>query len=426
MALFDLAAALYPICRSITGDGVRRSLALIGQITPPMTLHEVPTGTPVLDWTVPNEWNIRDAYVKNARGERVIDFQRHNLHVLNYSAPVRSRMSLDALRAHLFTLPEQPELIPYRTAYYKEAWGFCLSHNDAARLETGEYEVCIDSTLAPGHLTYGEVVLPGDSPDEVLFSCHICHPSLANDNLSGITVNAHLAAQIAALPRRRRTYRFLFIPGTIGSITWLARNPDAASRVTHGLVVTGVGDGGAFTYKRSRRGNAHIDRVMAHVLSSRAHSLQDFIPYGYDERQFCSPGFNLPVGCLMRSRWGAYPQYHTSADDLSLISEPQLQGALDVLTEVVDVLERDAVCVNQKPFGEPMLGKRGLYRSTGAVMDKKRHELALMWVLNLSDGAHSLLDIAERAGLPFGVIRAAADVLLKTDLLIEQGPEATR
>jgi aminopeptidase-like protein len=420
MALFDLAAALYPICRSITGDGVRRSLALIGQITPPMTVHEVPTGTPVLDWTVPNEWTIRDAYVKNMRGERVIDFQQHTLHVLNYSAPVNRRMPLDELRAHLFTLPDQPDLIPYRTSYYKETWGFCMRHADAQRLEPGDYDVHIDSTLAPGHLSYGEIVLPGEQPDEVLISCHVCHPSLANDNLSGITVAAHLAAYLAALPERRLTYRFLFIPGTIGSITWLARNPDAAARVKHGLVVTGVGDSGGFTYKRSRRGDAHIDRVMSHVLASRAYTLQDYIPYGYDERQFCSPGFNLPVGCLMRSGWGAYPQYHTSADNLSLISESQLQGSLDVLIEAIEVLERDVVCVNQKPHGEPMLGKRGLYNSTGAVMDKKRHELALLWVLSYSDGSHSLLDIAERAGVPFGVIRAAADALLKTDLLVEQ------
>jgi aminopeptidase-like protein len=418
--LLDLATALFPICRSITGDGLRRSLAMLGNVATGMRIHEVPSGTPVLDWIVPNEWNIRDAYVKSAAGERVIDFQKHTLHVLNYSTPVQRRMSLDELRPHLYSLPEQPELIPYRTSYYREHWGFCLSHNALQALQPGDYEVCIDSTLAPGSLSYGEVLLPGESMEQVLFTAHVCHPSLANDNLSGSVVCAHLARRLAALPRRRYSYRFVFAPGTIGAITWLAQNPDAADLIKHGLVVTGVGDSAAFTYKQSRRGDALIDRATAHVLKhSGAHSIQAFSPYGYDERQYGSPGFNLPVGCLMRSAWGTYPQYHTSADNLSLISETMLNESLETLLRVVAVLEGEARCLNQKPYGEPMLGKRGLYSAIGGVMDKKRFELALLWVLNLSDGAHTLLDIAERADMPFATIRAAADALLKTDLLSE-------
>jgi aminopeptidase-like protein len=415
--LHGLVTELYPICRSITGNGVRRTLEIL-QRTIPLQVHEVPSGTPVFDWMVPPEWNIRDAYVKAADGRRVIDFQESNLHVVGYSAPVRTRMPLAELRPHVFTRPDLPDVIPYRTSYYTETWGFCVSQRQLERMPEGEYEVVIDASLASGSLTYGEYHLPGTSDDEVLISCHVCHPSLANDNLSGIAVATLLARALAHRPRRH-SFRFLFIPGTIGSITWLARNEDRVRRIKHGLVLAGVGDRGGLTYKKSRQGRAEVDRAVAHVLeqTSRPYSLVDFSPYGYDERQFCSPGFNLPVGCLMRTPFGQYPEYHTSADNLTFVSSQSLGDSLAVCLDIVDVLEHNAHYVNQNPKGEPQLGRRGLYRSTGGELDRRSRELALLWVLNLSDGAHSLLDIAERSGLPFASIRAAAEALTSHGLL---------
>ena len=414
--LYDFAERLYPICRSITGDGIRRTLALI-QDRIPLQLCEVPTGTEVFDWTVPKEWNIRDAYIKDARGRRVVDFQQCNLHVMNYSVPVHATMTLSELKPHLFTLPENPDWIPYRTSYYKENWGFCLSHNQMLALEDGTYEVCIDSTLEDGHLTYGEYYLPGRSTDEILISCHACHPSLANDNLSGLTVATSLA-QFLSGQVLRYSYRFLFIPGTIGAITWLARNRETAGRIRHGLVLTCIGDAGGFHYKKSRGGNAEIDRVAAYVLQHHSDSSKtlEFSPYGYDERQYCSPGFNLPVGCLMRSVWGSFPEYHTSADNLDFIQPMQLAESLRVCTTMLDILENNRRYCNQNPYCEPQLGRRNLYRSTGG--DSVDAEIsARLWVLNLSDGGHSLLDIAERSGIPFSAINDAAALLREGGLL---------
>ncbi len=410
---------LYPLCRSITGDGLRRTLRYLAGRAP-LTLHEVPSGTPVLDWTVPNEWNIRDAYIATSSGQRIVDFQRSNLHVVNYSAPIRARMTRAELEPHLHSLPAAPDWIPYRTSYYRETWGFCLSHRQRSTLADAEYEVCIDSTLAPGALTYGEGYLPGASTDEVLISCHVCHPSLANDNLSGMVV----AMTVAALLRdctRRYSYRFLFIPGTIGSIAWLARNEAGVDRIKHGLVLACLGDSGAFTYKRSRRGDAEVDRVVAHVLQERGarHRLEDFTPYGYDERQFCSPGFNLPVGCFMRTPHGQFPEYHTSADDLSFVSPAALAESLDTILAIVEALEGNQRYLNLSPKGEPQLGKRGLYRSMGGFAQGGVDELSLLWVLNLSDGEHSLLDIARRSGRDLGAIRRAADLLEASGLLKE-------
>ncbi|WP_427912465.1 DUF4910 domain-containing protein [Ramlibacter sp. MMS24-I3-19] len=415
-AMHALLRELYPICRSITGDGVRQTLARLGQEIA-LEVHEVPSGTQVFDWTVPREWNIRDAYVKNAAGERVIDFRRHNLHVVSYSVPVRRTMSLAELRPHLHTLPDQPDLIPYRTSYYRESWGFCLAHRDLERLPDGEYEVCIDATLADGHLTYGECFLPGTSPDEVLVSCHVCHPSLCDDNLSGIVVATFLARHLAR-QSRRLSYRFVFIPGTIGAITWLSRNEDRAQAIRHGLVLTCIGDRAGFTYKRSRRGTATIDRAVEHVLGhlpERSTTI-DFSPYGYDERQYCSPGFDLPVGCLMRSHHGRFPQYHTSADDPDFVDPAQLAGALATLQSVFEVLEHDRAWRNLNPRCEPQLGKRGLYGAVGG-SGIAQLEMAMLWVLNLSDGRFTLLDIAQRSALPFAVIRHAADLLARHGLL---------
>jgi aminopeptidase-like protein len=412
-----LADRLYPICRSITGDGVRQTLAALADLIP-VEIREVPSGTPVFDWTVPLEWNIRDAWISDSTGRRVVDFRALNLHVVGYSAPVRQRVSLEELRPRLFTIPEQPERVPYRTSYYNATWGFCVSQRQLEALTEPEYEVCIDSTLAPGHLTYGECLLPGQTPEEVLISCHVCHPSLANDNLSGIAL-ATLLAKTLAPARRRYTYRFLFIPGTIGSITWLARNEETVPLIRHGLVLSCVGDAGQVTYKRSRRANAEIDRAVEHVLrqTGEPYEVRPFIPWGYDERQFCSPGFDLPVGCFMRTPNGEYPEYHTSGDDLSLIRPEALADSLRKVLEVLKVLEGNRIYLNRNPKCEPQLGKRGLYDAIGGRPDGRDFQMAMLWVLNLSDGEHSLLEIADRAGKPFRIVREAADALEKCALL---------
>lgn len=423
--LHAFARELYPICRSITGDGVRRTLGMI-QDRIPLRITEVPSRTQVFDWNVPREWNIRDAFIKSADGKRVVDFKKCNLHVMNYSIPVHTKMSLEELRPRLFSIPDKPDWIPYRTSYYREDWGFCLSHNQLLALKDGEYEVCIDSTLQDGSLTFGECYLLGRTTDEVLISCHVCHPSLANDNLSGLTVATHLAQYLAGRDLRY-SYRFLFIPGTIGAITWLARNQEAAERVRHGLVLTCIGDQGAFHYKKSRRGNAEVDRTMMHVLSHQTESPEflEFSPYGYDERQYCSPGFNLPVGCLMRSVWGTFPEYHTSADNLEFIHAAQLAESLRVCTAAFDVLESNRRYRNLNPCCEPQLGKRGLYRPTGG--ESIEEELnARLWVLNLSDGQHSLLDIAERSRIGFPMIRDAADLLHENGLLSVVSEDAAK
>lgn len=427
--IFALMRELYPICRSITGDGFRQTLARLKKEIP-LEVHEVPSGTQVFDWTVPREWNIRDAYVKNSSGERVIDFRRHNLHVVNYSVPIHRKMSLAQLRPHLHTLPDQPDLVPYRTSYYKETWGFCLPHRQLEQMLEDEYEVCIDSTLQDGHLTYGECLLPGESAEEVLISCHSCHPSLCNDNLSGVGVATFLAKHLAQVPLRY-SYRFLFIPGTIGSITWLSLNQDRVQKIRHGLVLTCVGDRGHVNYKKSRRGNAVIDRSVEQVLkhSGQTYEIHDFSPYGYDERQYCSPGFDLPVGCFMRTPHGKFPEYHSSADNLELMRPASLADSFSKCLSSFFILENDRTYMNQNPHCEPQLGKRGLYRAMGGHRDEKLQETAMLWVLNQSDGQHSLLDIAERSGLAFDIVKDAADMLLAHDLLKpfgQNGPMATQ
>jgi aminopeptidase-like protein len=420
--LFDLVVELYPICRSITGDGVRQTLRLL-QKRMPLEIFEVPSGTPVFDWTVPLEWNVSDAYIKNREGVRVVDFKSNNLHLMSYSTPLQKRLNLEDLKPHLFTLPDYPDWIPYRTSYYQKNWGFCLSHNDFTRLADTDYDVMIDTTLQPGSLTYGESYLPGQTSDEILISCHTCHPSLCNDNLSGIAV-AVMLAQAIAQQQRRYSYRFLFIPGTIGSITWLARNEQIVSRIKHGIVLTGVGDAGGITYKRSRQGDAEIDRAVAHVLkhSNDAHTIIDFFPYGYDERQYCSPAFNLPVGSFMRTPHGKYPEYHSSADNLDFIKPDSLSQSYARCLEVFDLLEGNRTFMNQNPKCEPQLGRRGLYRSIAGQQDKQMQELALLWVLNWSDGHHTLLDIADHADVPFHSVRSAAKALLEVGLLKEWMP----
>ena len=415
--IYSLAAEIYPICRSITGEGVRRTLDLLARHID-LCVREIPTGTQVFDWTVPREWNIRDAYIKNSAGERIVDVQACNLHVLGYSTPVHAKLRLDELRKHVFTLPDQPDLIPYRTSYYAERWGFCMTHNQLMSLPDDLYEVMIDSSLEDGSLTFGEYFHKGDSDEEFLLSAHICHPSLANDNCSGLALLTHLAKRLAGL-KTRYSYRFLFAPGTIGAITWLAYNEPMVHRIRHGLVISCVGDGGGPTYKKSRRSDADIDRAMMHVLRHAAPSptVLEFSPYGYDERQYCSPGFNLPVGLFQRSQFGRFPEYHTSADNLDFIAPEHLASSYRMICAAIEIVERNCNPINLLPKCEPQLGRRGLYSAVGGDKDGPARSMALLWVLNLADGEHSLLDIAERADLPFRTISEAADILSESGLL---------
>ena len=456
-SMMDLAAELYAIPRSLTGDGVRATLERIGRRIP-LEIHELSTGTPVLDWTVPREWNPREAWIRDPSGRKVVDFADHSLHLVGYSAPVHRRITLDELRPHLHSLPEQPDLIPYRTSYYEETWGFCLPHRLFESLPDGEYEVFIDASLEDGSMTWGECLLPGATAEEVLVSSHVCHPQLANDNLSGIAVAVHLAEALARVPERRYSYRFLFAPGSIGAIAWLARNRDRLDTFRHGLIAANLGDAGAFHYKKSRHGDREIDRAVAAALAGLGEDLvtEDFFPFGYDERQYCSPGFDLPVGVLTRTPWGRYPEYHTSADDLSFISAEALAGSLAAYLATAAVLE-ERLCArahppaaaedgqrsaartgpdapssqawslrtaggrryrNLEPFGEPQLGRRGLYGGLGGA-GRREFEIAMLWVLNQSDGEHSLDDIAERSGLPPGVVGEAAEALREAGLLEE-------
>jgi len=416
-AMHALVSELYPICRSITGNGVRETLRIL-QKSIPLSINEVPTGTTVFDWEVPKEWNITNAWIKDPNGREIVNFRNSNLHVLNYSIPVHKKVSLEELKKHLHYLPEYPDWIPYRTSYYKADWGFCISYNQFLSLQDGEYEVFIDSSLEPGSLTYGELYLEGESKEEVLLSAHVCHPSLANDNLSGISVAVFLAQHLMKT-KRRFSYRFLFMPGTIGAIVWLALNKDKTQNIKHGLVLSLLGDSGNFTYKKSRRDTAEIDQVVSYILgkSSPENRIIDFIPYGYDERQYCSPGFNLPVGCLSRTPYGQYKEYHTSADNLSLVKPDKLEESLQTVINIVDTLEGNRKYLNLSPMCEPQLGKRGLYSLQGGTNNTKDFQMAMLWVLNLSDGEHSLLDIQKRSKMNFQDLKYAADALEKVNLL---------
>lgn len=415
--IYQLIEQLFPICRSITGNGVRETLAILRQHIP-LEIHEVATGTRVFDWEVPREWNIADAYIKDSNGRRIVDFRKNNLHVVSYSVPVRKKLSLAELKPHLHSLPDQPEWIPYRTSYYNETWGFCLTHRDLESLDEQDYEVCIDSKLESGSLTYGEYFKPGELTDEILLFAHCCHPSLCNDNLSGLAMLTLLAKQLSNT-KTRYSYRFVFSPATIGSITWLSQNESRLHNIRHGLVAAVAGDSGQLTYKKTRNGDREIDRAVLHVLQHerKDYGVLDFSPYGYDERQFCSPGINLDVGRLTRTPNGCFPEYHTSADNLDLVRPDALADTLDTYMRVLNILEHNASYTNTSQKCEPQLGRRGLYRKTGGHKDIGQVELAYLWVLNLSDSKHSLLDIAERAGLNFTVVHHAAMNLLECGLL---------
>jgi aminopeptidase-like protein len=415
--MYNLIKKLFPICRSITGNGVRETLGIIKEKIP-LEIHEIPTGRKIFDWDVPKEWNIRDAYVKNSKGEKIIDFKISNLHVLNYSKPVKTKIRLDELKKHLHTLPEQPEVIPYLTSYYKEEWGFCISQKQYDVLKDDTYEVVIDSSLTNGSLTYGELYLQGSSKEEILLSCYVCHPSMCNDNLSGIA----LVTQLAKILQKINTYysyRFLFIPETIGAITWLSQNEDLIKNIRHGLVVTCVGDSGSLTYKKTRKGNASIDNAVIKVLeeSGQAYHIVDFFPGGSDERQFSSPGFDLPVGSLMRTMYAKFPEYHTSADNMDFVSPKYLLDSMEKYLKIIEVLENDVKYVSTNPKCEPQLGKRGLYSLIGGQKNANIDQMAIFWLLNFSDGNYSIRDIVKKSKMDETKLAKTAEILVECNLL---------
>lgn len=418
-AMHALARRLYPICRSITGEGVRQTLSAVQEMHPELVVHAVPSGTPVNDWTVPDEWNVADAYVADMSGNRVVDFREHNLHLVSYSEPVDTVVDRATLLDHLHTLPDQPDVIPYKTSYYQRTWGFCLQHKRLSTLGDPRYQVRIDATLQPGVLNYGELFLEGRTDREIIVSTHVCHPSLANDNLSGIALSAYLAQYLKERSDRRYSYRFLFLPGTIGAITWLAKNPDAARRAHGAFVVALVGAPGPFHYKQSPEGNAHIDRVVNRVLDTLdvEYVRRDFSPYGYDERQYTSPGYGIASGSLTRVPFGEFPEYHTSADDMQFVTASTLAESLGVYRAVFDELETETLFANTQPRGEPQLGRRGLYDNPSGALATADGRMAMLWLLNRSDGSHSLRDIAEQSGIEYELLERVASELLRAELL---------
>ncbi len=415
--LRELTQRLYPICRSITGKGVRKTLGILQQHLP-LLVKEIPTGTQIFDWQVPMEWNIRDAWIKDPNGRKIVDFKHSNLHILNYSIPIKESFPLEDLNRHLYSLPEQPTAIPYRTSYYQPQWGFCISQQLRQSLEPGMYEVCIDSTLTPGHLTYGEYQIQGVSSKEFLFTTHICHPSMANDNVSGMVVMA-LVAKLLSQSKPYYSHRFLFIPGTIGSIAWLATNQDRLKDIKGGVVLSGLGNADTFHYQCSRKGDSVVDRICTKLLEKGLGEIRDFIPYGYDERQFSSPGINLPMGNLSRSVWGSYPEYHTSHDNLEFISVDRLAGSVELILKIISELDRVRFYQGTVINGEPQLGKRGLYHTIGG-QDIRELQLAMLWVLNFSDGNYDLEAIALKSGMEASLLQKSIDALIKAKLLVQQ------
>ena len=419
---YALATKLYPICRSLTGPGVRETLRILQRELPDLTLHEVPSGTRCFDWTVPPEWSIREAYIADEDGRRVVDFANHTLHVVGYSTPVDAVMGLDELRPHLHSLPELPDAIPYVTSYYKERWGFCLSHRQLQSLAPGQYRVRIDSTLAPGSLTYGELLIPGQRDDEIFLSTYVCHPSMGNNELSGPVVTTEIARWLGSLKDRRYSYRIVFIPETIGSLVYLSRNlGDMKRRIVAGFNVTCVGDDRAYSYLPSRQTDTLADRAALHALQHQA-GAEGFVRYsfldrGSDERQYCSPGVDLPVATIMRSKYGAYPEYHTSLDDLSLISPAGLSGGISAIAKAILAIETNGR-YRATVLGEPQLGRRGLYPTLGT-RDGNLVVRKLMGVLAYSDGKHDLLAIADLMGVPVWELSEVAQQLLAHELLAD-------
>lgn len=411
-----LVARLFPICRSITGDGVRETLKILSEYVP-WQIHEVPSGTRVFDWTVPQEWNVRSAYIDDEQGNRVIDFDRHNLHLVGYSTSVDVWLTREELDKHLYSLPEQPDAIPYVTSYYHPRWGFCLAHNDRLRLKEGRYHAVINSELKNGSLTYAEWILPGRVQQEVFLSSYVCHPSLANNELSGPVVTTFLARWLAGAPRKY-TYRIVLVPETIGSLTYLSRNLEMLrKKVIAGFNVSCVGDDRAYGYVASPYGDTLADRVIHCVLSGSRPGFQtySFLDRGSDERQYCSPQAGLPMVCVVRSKFGEYPEYHTSLDDLSLVTPAGLSGGYEVLRECVELLERNTKfrmgCV-----GEPQLGKRGLY-PTLSTKESGATVRTMMDLLAYADGRNDLIDVSQRIGVPVQQLYPILEELVRADLL---------
>ena len=428
--LHDLVRELYPVARSITGPGVRETLDALGSLVPLERRH-ASTGAPVLDWTVPPEWHFRGAWIEDASGRRVVDAARHNLHVVNFSEGVDATLTRAELEPRLHTLPDRPHAIPYRTNYYGDGWGFCLAHADLETLGDGPFRVVVDAERVPGRLDWAELVIPGASEREILVSTHVCHPSLANDNLSGMVLAAtwaaeRLAAREADGEPSPFTWRFVFVPGTIGAIAFLASLGERVPDVAGGLVLTGLGDAADHTYKTSPDGDAWIDRVVARVLAERrpdAHSTIPFGPYGYDERQYCSPGYDWPVGRLTRGVHGTFPEYHTSDDDLDFVTPAGLAESLDLLRAIGRAIDRDVAWRSLSPRGEPQLGRRGLYGALGARSDPGAAQMAMLWLLNRGNGRESLVDVAARSGIALDTLHETA-VLLESHGLLERGGHA--
>lgn len=416
--MYELVERLFPICRSITGDGVRETLRIIQEHIP-IKLHEVPTGTKVFDWTVPKEWNIKDAYVIDAQGEKIIDFKKNNLHVVGYSVPVSKSISLSELQEHLYSLPDQPEAIPYVTSYYEERWGFCISHTVREKLTEGEYTVFIDSELKDGSLTYGELIIPGKSKKEIFISTYVCHPSMANNELSGPVVTTFLAKWLLGKPRRF-TYRIIFIPETIGSIAYLSKNLKVMKRNTiAGFNVSCVGDTRAYGYLPTRVGNTYADKVALNVLSFKH---PNFIAYSFldtksDERRYNAPGIDLPVCSVTRSKYGEYPEYHTSLDNLDVVSPEGLAGAFDVLRECLTLIEENRT-YKINCLGEPQLGKRGLYPTISTKTSAVEVENMIDFI-SYADGGNDLIDISNKTKIPVQELYPIIAKLIKSDLLIE-------
>ena len=410
---------LWPITRSLTGNGNRETLKILSEIID-LEVKEVPSGTQCFDWTVPPEWNIKEAWIKNSNGETIVDFSKNNLHILGYSEPFQGNLSFEELRSHLHTLPDQPELIPYLTSYYKRSWGFCISYNQLQELDKNDaFEIFIDSTIEEnGSMTIGEAIIKGRTEKEVLFSTYICHPSLASNELSGPLVSAFIYNKLKEQKDLKYTYRFLFIPETIGSIYSLSvKGEHWKKNLTAGFIITCIGDDGKFTYKRSRIGNSLPDRAAEIILkqTEKDFNVHDFSPYGSDERQYCSPGFNLPVGSLMRTMYYKYPEYHTSADNKDLISFEAMEKSICKYLEIIEVLERNEKYINTMPFCEPQLGKRGLYPTLGSQKDTEQIVKAMMWILNLSDGTNDLIAISGKSNIPI------QDLIPEVEKLIEHG-----
>ena len=418
--MVKLIKELFPICRSLTGEGNRKTLQILKKEIPNLELNSVKSGTKVFDWKIPKEWKIRDAYIKDSDGKKIVDFKKSNLHVMSYSIPINKKMNLSELKKHLITKKETPNYIPYATSYYEKNWAFCISYNQYKNLKDDEYQVVIDSELFDGVMDYGELYLKGKSKKEILFSTYICHPSLANDNLSGIYVLTELAKYLVNQTDLQYSYRFLFVPETIGVISWLSKNRNHLNFIEGGLVATCLGDNGDIHYKRSRRGSSIIDKVVEKVLVdyNQKHIISDFYPFGSDERQYCSPAINLNIGSLMKTPYLEYEEYHTSGDNLQFISKKHLKISLNLYKKVVYYLENNFYFINVNPHCEPQLGKRGLYRTIGAKKESNENlRKAFLWILNYSDGNYSLLDISKKSNIDFTTIREASLILAEKELL---------